>query len=88
MKYGTDQANLNMNSADQQIPWVYNGTTRYSHRAILNGLEPETTYCKKELICFLNINFLDYQIEDRKFSFKTMPKNPSSYKVIKILLGR
>ena len=37
---------------------------------------------------FLNINFLDYQIEDRKFSFKTMPKNPSSYKVIKILLGR
>ncbi|PAV61807.1 hypothetical protein WR25_26343 isoform A [Diploscapter pachys] len=67
VKYGTDQGNLNMNSVDQQIPWVYNGTTRYSHRAILNGLEPETTYY--------------YQIEDRKFSFKTMSKNPSSYKV-------
>ncbi|CAB3397235.1 unnamed protein product [Caenorhabditis bovis] len=47
--------------------WVYGGITRYRHFAVMENLEYDTEY--------------EYKIDSRQFSFKTMPKDPKSYKV-------
>ncbi|CAI5452513.1 unnamed protein product [Caenorhabditis angaria] len=47
--------------------WVYNGIIRYKHKAVMVGLDYDAKY--------------DYSIASRSFTFKTLPKDPSSYRV-------
>uniref|UniRef100_A0A8R1HPZ0 Purple acid phosphatase n=1 Tax=Caenorhabditis japonica TaxID=281687 RepID=A0A8R1HPZ0_CAEJA len=47
--------------------WVYGGITRYRHTATMTKLEYATEY--------------EYNIAGRSFTFKTLPKDPQSYKV-------
>ncbi|EGT38552.1 hypothetical protein CAEBREN_31844, partial [Caenorhabditis brenneri] len=47
--------------------WVYGGITRYRHKATMTGLDYSNEY--------------EYTISSRTFSFKTLSKDPQSYRV-------
>ncbi|CAD6193710.1 unnamed protein product [Caenorhabditis auriculariae] len=48
-------------------PWNFGGIDRFTHRAVMTNLQPETSYT--------------YKIDQRTFRFKTLPKDLKSYKV-------
>ncbi|WKY10658.1 hypothetical protein Q1695_002766 [Nippostrongylus brasiliensis] len=68
VQYGTSPTNLPFTATDEGVKqWTSGTSVRYSHKAIMRNLQPLTKYY--------------YQIGTRQFSFKTMDKDPQTYKV-------
>ncbi|WKY10666.1 hypothetical protein Q1695_002771 [Nippostrongylus brasiliensis] len=65
--YGTSPNSLKYTVVGTQKAWRTGSITRYSHRALMDGLQPSTQYW--------------YKIGSRTFQFKTLPADPKSYKV-------
>uniref|UniRef100_A0A1I7XLJ7 Pur_ac_phosph_N domain-containing protein n=1 Tax=Heterorhabditis bacteriophora TaxID=37862 RepID=A0A1I7XLJ7_HETBA len=67
VKYGPKSTNITFTAEDSVTEWTFGGITRYSHRAVMRELKPETEYY--------------YQIGSRSFTFRTLAMNSQSYKV-------
>ncbi|EYC23976.1 hypothetical protein Y032_0014g2250 [Ancylostoma ceylanicum] len=66
--FGEDPNNLNRTASDEGVKkWASGASVRYSHRAMMRDLKPSTEYY--------------YQIGVRRFSFKTLGKDPQNYRV-------
>ncbi|KAE9421605.1 hypothetical protein Angca_004720 [Angiostrongylus cantonensis] len=68
VRFGTTPSDLRFTATNDGVKrWQSGSSIRYSHRAAMRNLQPSTTYY--------------YQIGGRQFSFKTLARNPQTYKV-------
>ncbi|PIO59098.1 hypothetical protein TELCIR_19451, partial [Teladorsagia circumcincta] len=66
VSYGTSPSSMPISVSGSEKSWQTGGITRYTHKAVMKNLRPETTYW--------------YKIGSRTFQFKTLPEDPQSYK--------
>ncbi|XGW02519.1 hypothetical protein V3C99_014505 [Haemonchus contortus] len=65
--YGSSPSRMPYNVTASRKSWNFDGVTRYTYKAVMKGLLPDTVYW--------------YKIGSRTFQFKTMPEHPKSYRV-------